>query len=153
MEVFSPYFFAVVAGFGLPQLFKSVWASLRDRRLRWRVAFDTGGMPSSHSSLVTALALTIGAKVGWGSPIFVLAAVWAAIVIYDSAHVRRAVGEQGVALRGLLLQRGPGAKTRPDTIPTGGLDEPYASRGHTPAEVLAGMACGAVIAVVVALLT
>ena len=54
----------------------------------------TGGMPSSHSALVVALAITVGIKTGFDSPLFAVSAVLAMIVMYDAAGVRQAAGKQ-----------------------------------------------------------
>ena len=63
-----------------------------------------GGMPSSHSSLVTGLATAVAREEGLGSPLFAAAAVFASIVMYDAAGVRQAVsvqaGARGYALTG-----------------------------------------------------
>lgn len=71
----------------------------------------SGGMPSSHSALVTALSTSIGILDGMNSEIFALACVFAAIVMYDAAGVRRAAGEQARILNTLLdeFDRGKGS--------------------------------------------
>ena len=62
--------------------------------LLWR----TGGMPSSHSSLVTTLCATIGFRAGINSDIFVLSLGFALITIRDALGVRRASGIQAKVL-------------------------------------------------------
>jgi acid phosphatase family membrane protein YuiD len=59
------------------------------RQVRFKVLFETGGMPSSHSALVSALAAGIGRTQGWDTPQFAIATVFAFIVMYDAAGIRR----------------------------------------------------------------
>jgi acid phosphatase family membrane protein YuiD len=144
MQNSAAYLIAVLLGFGLPQLLKAVYWSVRRRQVAWRELFASGGMPSSHSSLVTALAVTTVIKLGVTNPVAVLAGVGAGVVIYDSTHVRRAAGEQSIAIEQILRQH----PTYDDSSHTS-IATPYLTRGHTPAEVVAGMAFGAIVAVVV----
>ena len=64
--------------------------------------FSTGGMPSSHSAFVVALAASVGAAEGLHSPIFAVAAVFAMIVMYDAAGVRRAAGKHAEVINALV---------------------------------------------------
>ncbi len=50
--------------------------------------FKLGGMPSSHTATVIALAASIGLKEGWGSPVFAVSGVFAFIVMFDAIKVR-----------------------------------------------------------------
>ncbi|MCS7003515.1 MAG: divergent PAP2 family protein, partial [Dehalococcoidia bacterium] len=73
----------------LAQSLKVVWILVTERRLRPRVFVRAGGMPSSHSAVVTALVTTIGRLLGLDSPLFAIAFFLAAIVMYDASGVRR----------------------------------------------------------------
>ncbi|MFG6117024.1 divergent PAP2 family protein [Halobacillus sp. MO56] len=66
------------------------------------LAFSTGGMPSSHSAAVTALATAVGLQEGFDSSIFGVAAVFSIIVMFDSTGVRRQTGEQAIVLNLLM---------------------------------------------------
>ncbi|WP_181349523.1 divergent PAP2 family protein [Thalassobacillus sp. CUG 92003] len=66
------------------------------------LAFSTGGMPSSHSAAVTALATGVGIQEGFDTSIFALACVFTIIVMFDSTGVRRQTGEQAIVLNTLL---------------------------------------------------
>ena len=66
----------------------------RDRKVNFRHLVSTGGMPSAHSALVGALATGIGQSMGWSSPDFAIACLFAVIVMYDAAGVRQAAGKQ-----------------------------------------------------------
>lgn len=93
--------------------------------------FKSGGMPSAHSSVTVATLTVIGAREGVDSAIFGLATVVTAIVIYDALNVRRSVGEQGDLLKQLRdkLKVNKGF---------------FSARGHTAAEVFAGVLLGLV---------
>ncbi|SEB08196.1 hypothetical protein SAMN05421743_115117 [Thalassobacillus cyri] len=66
------------------------------------LAFSTGGMPSSHSAAVTALATAVGLQEGFDSSMFGIAAVFSIIVMFDSTGVRRQSGEQAIVLNLLM---------------------------------------------------
>jgi acid phosphatase family membrane protein YuiD len=106
----------------------------------WR----TGGMPSSHSAIVCALATSAGIYEGVSSNFFVLCFVFVMVVLRDSVGVRRSAGIQAEALNSLGKQSAE--KT--------GLE--YHSvkeiKGHAPLEVLAGALLGILIAVIFYLL-
>lgn len=97
----------------------------------------SGGMPSGHSAVVTALAISVGAAEGWSGATFAVAAVVAVIVMYDAMMVRLSSGKQGEALNELIQRSYPEMK------------QVKIAHGHTSVEVLAGALIGAVIAVVV----
>lgn len=52
----------------------------------------TGGMPSSHSALTTALATTVGIRNGLNSDIFFVSLIFLAITVRDAFGVRRSSG-------------------------------------------------------------
>jgi acid phosphatase family membrane protein YuiD len=101
----------------------------------------SGGMPSSHSATVVAMATIIGLHDGIGSGLFALSALFALIVMYDAMKVRRSSGEQGEAIRELIKEQKSKVKL------------PRAAKGHTPMEVIAGASLGFVVGVIVFLLT
>jgi acid phosphatase family membrane protein YuiD len=109
--------------------------------LNFRYLYASGGMPSVHSAVVTALATTALILSGGGSSIFGVTAVVAAIVIYDSLGMRRAVGEQAVALNMVIssLNSGKVWVQKPETK----LNEVL---GHRPFEVVVGGVMGIVLA-------
>ncbi len=63
--------------------------------------FRPGGMPSSHSALVTSLLIIVAVKAGMDSIAFAIAFVFACIVWYDAMSSRRAIGEQARILNRL----------------------------------------------------
>ncbi|MFD0051367.1 divergent PAP2 family protein [Actinomycetes bacterium NPDC127524] len=72
------------------------------KKMDWSLLTSTGGMPSSHSAAVTALATAIGIESGPDSPSFAVAAVFAIITMFDATGVRRQAGEQAVVLNRLV---------------------------------------------------
>lgn len=107
----------------------------------FRYFYLSGGMPSAHTAAVVALALSAYFTSGGGSPLFGLAAVVAAIVIYDSFGVRRSVGEQGKAINALVDNL---HHNRVRLSDMGRLREVL---GHTPLEVVVGGLLGGIVAV------
>jgi uncharacterized protein len=118
----------------LAQFSKLVIALLRERELNIRYLTAAGGMPSSHSALVTALAARSGMDYGVSSGIFALAVVFAAVVLYDAAGVRRAVSSQARILNRMLEE----------VIEYQRFSEKRLLEllGHTPFEVFVGLLLG-----------
>jgi uncharacterized protein len=118
----------------LSQGSKIILALRKSRKLSWKDILVTGGMPSSHSALVTALVLIILFLDGV-SMAFVISLVLAVIVIRDAYGVRRAVGEEGLILKKLMKK-------------TGVKGTVHFAMGHKPIEVLVGVIIGVLAAVI-----
>ncbi|HZW82695.1 MAG TPA: divergent PAP2 family protein [Candidatus Deferrimicrobium sp.] len=116
------------------QILKVLFALFIRKKLDWNLLTSSGGMPSSHSALVSALTISIGHNYGFDSAMFALAAVFSLIVMYDAAGVRRAAGKQAEALNQIIAQI-----YRNHEITQERLKELI---GHTPIEVFAGCALG-----------
>ena len=101
--------------------------------------FGNGGMPSSHSASVTALAISCGFCCGFDSAFFAIAVMFAIIVMGDAAGVRRETGEQARILN--LITRDIFKHESPAKI-NQNLKELV---GHTPVQVFIGSAVGFVI--------
>ena len=98
-------------------------------------------MPSSHSSLVVSLTMSIGFIKGFDSLIFALSAVMSLVVMYDAAGVRRSAGQQAAILNKIVEDWG-----RADySLTEKKLKELL---GHTPVEVIAGAILGTIIAII-----
>ena len=104
--------------------------------------FGNGGMPSSHSASVTALAISCGLCFGFDSGFFAITVMFAIIVMGDAAGVRRETGEQAKILNRMmketLFSKDPEVWNRT-------LKELV---GHTPLQVAAGAAVGVIVPVV-----
>lgn len=99
----------------------------------------TGGMPSSHSSMVTALATSIGFVDGVGSSLFIAMLCFGLLTVRDALGVRRAAGNQARAINSLSAQLTARFAIPPHTVKE--------IHGHTMAEVSVGMILGFFIAV------
>ncbi|GJP81842.1 hypothetical protein CLOP_g11960 [Closterium sp. NIES-67] len=85
------------------QLLKPVLAAAAGDGFNWRLVVKSGGMPSSHSAVVTALATSIYFDCGASDPLFGMAVVFATIVMYDAQGVRAAVGKQAQVINSLVV--------------------------------------------------
>jgi acid phosphatase family membrane protein YuiD len=110
----------------------------------WGLFFSTGGMPSSHSALVSATALAVGLFSGFDTPAFAVAFALAAVVIYDAAGVRRQAGIHAERINMIIDELFKGRAITEDDLKE--------VLGHTPFEVIAGVGCGWVCALVTWLL-
>ena len=120
------------------QVLKVVFEFAKNRKLNLRVLVETGGMPSAHSALVTALAVGIGQTLGWESPSFAVTSVFAIIVMYDAAGVRQAAGKQARILNQIideLFQEN--SEFNQDRLKE--------LLGHTPFQVMVGSILGVAI--------
>lgn len=84
------------------QASKVIVELVKNHKIDIRALVTTGGMPSAHSAFVTALATGVGQAVGWGSPEFAIATIFAIIVMYDAAGVRQAAGKQARILNQMV---------------------------------------------------
>ncbi|MHB8193549.1 MAG: divergent PAP2 family protein [Bellilinea sp.] len=129
---------AALLGWFFGQFLKVPFEYLVKRRWNWALWFSSGGMPSSHSSLMVSTTLAIGLYHGFGTPLFALAFAISMVVIYDATGVRRQAGFHAQKINILVDELFHG---RP--IPQERLIEVL---GHTPRQVLGGIALGVVIA-------
>ena len=112
----------------------------KESKIDFRRISISGGMPSSHSSFVTALAVLVGFDKGFASTEFAMTAVFAVIVMYDASGVRRAVGKQAEILNQIV-----------DDFFQGKFDQHERLKelvGHTPKEVLAGALLGILVGII-----
>ncbi|MEM8610519.1 MAG: divergent PAP2 family protein [Cyanobacteria bacterium P01_H01_bin.105] len=124
------------------QLLKLVIEVIVHHQLNFRVLVETGGMPSSHSALVTALTCGIGQTIGWSSPAFAVTSVFAVIVMYDAAGVRQAAGKQARVLNQIVDEFFNDHEFQEDRLKE--------LLGHTPVQVIAGAALGVFIGLLAA---
>ena len=95
-----PLWTAISAIF-LAQLVKVPIHFIVTKKTDWSLLTSTGGMPSSHSAAVTALATAVALETGLDSTLFAITTVFALIVMYDAKGVRRQAGEQAAVLNRL----------------------------------------------------
>ena len=110
------------------QLFKVIWDLVETKKFNFKRILGAGGMPSSHSAVVMCLAILIGKQFGFDSPMFALSMVFAFIVMYDAAGVRRAAGKQATLLNKIVNTPGlTGLEVQERLVEV---------LGHTPVQVL-----------------
>ena len=123
----------LILWFGI-QLFKLLYDLYTTKKFNFKRIMGAGGMPSSHSAVVTSLATLIGKYNGVDSPIFALSLIVAFVVMYDACGVRRAAGKQ--------------AKVLNEIVNTPGLSNVQVQEklqealGHTPTQVFVGFLIG-----------
>ncbi len=124
----------------IAQGLKFIIELIRHGKVDLRFLVTTGGMPSAHSSLVGALAAGVGIKLGWSSPEFAIACLFAVIVMYDAAGVRQSAGKQARILNQIIDEFFQEEKQFNE-------ERLKELLGHTPFQVLVGLALGIAIAV------
>ena len=132
---------ALIAGllaWGLAQLIKIPLDYLQTRRWNWALLLTTGGMPSSHSALMTATVLAIGLYHGFDNPLFALGVVITMIVTYDAAGVRRQAGIHAQRINVLVEELLKGHMFNENDL--------REVLGHTPLEVIGGILLGLIVA-------
>lgn len=124
----------------IAQFYKVITSIIVEKRFNIRRLWETGGMPSSHSSTVSSLATAVAIVYGMSSPIFAMAAVFSGITMYDAAGIRRAAGKQAGVINQMLekFTAKIGEKIHDEKLKE--------LLGHTPFEVLVGGLLGVVVA-------
>lgn len=121
---------------GLAQMMKPLTGYLIRRKWDWTQLVSTGGMPSSHTTLVVSATLAAGLFVGFDSPLFAVSTAFALVVIADAAGVRREAGFHAEALNRIMRELMEGDADAAES-------ELREVLGHTPLEVLGGIFWGA----------
>lgn len=121
------------------QAIKIITMAVKRKSIRWTILFATGGMPSSHSSTVTAMATSVGLIDGFSSTTFAIAVCAALIVMFDAAGVRRNASKHAKVLNSLIQEL-----LSPDHFMS--REKLKEFLGHTPLEVFAGAGLGVALA-------
>jgi uncharacterized protein len=122
----------------IAQLWKFLARLLLERELDPAMLWAPGGMPSAHSALVAALAISVGMNVGFSSPSFAIAAVVAMVVMYDAAGIRQAAGKHARVINRIMDELLTGYPVTEERL--------RELLGHTPLQVVVGGLLGAVSA-------
>ncbi|XP_047342721.1 uncharacterized membrane protein YuiD-like isoform X2 [Impatiens glandulifera] len=139
---FSPWnlpLLSAVLACAIAQFLKPVTTWFKEKRWDSRRMVGSGGMPSSHSALVTALASAIGFQEGVGGSMFAVAVVLACVVMYDASGVRLHAGRQAELLNLIVCEL-------PPEHPVSTVKPLRDSLGHTPLQVIAGAVLGCIVA-------
>ena len=134
-KVFLATFFAWMVAQGI----KVILGIIKNKRFDFRWFIDTGGMPSSHTAAVTAMATSVGITFGFDSPMFAMALVFTLVVMFDAQGVRRAAGKQAEILNKIMEDIQFRRKLEEDRLKE--------LLGHTRFEIFAGAVVGVLVAV------
>lgn len=125
-----------IASWAIAQIIKMILDVITTGEIDWELMVASGGMPSSHSSFVCALATSVGIKNGFDSSLFAICFVLAVVVMYDAAGVRRAAGFHAVIINKIMA----GLNIKDEKLKE--------LLGHTPIQVGAGAILGIIVAFV-----
>lgn len=116
------------------QVFKVICDLVKTKKFNFKRIMGAGGMPSSHTAVVTSLAMLVGKCEGFDSAMFAVALVFAMVVMYDAAGVRRAAGKQAHLLNKIIETPGlTGVEVQERLVEV---------LGHTPLQVIVGAIIG-----------
>lgn len=122
------------------QLYKVIYDLITTKRFNFKRIIGAGGMPSSHSAIVTGLATLIGKYEGVDTPIFAVSLILALVVMYDACGVRRAAGKQAALLNKIIDTPGlTGVQVREKLVE---------ALGHTPVQVFVGALIGIIVGLI-----
>lgn len=126
----------IFLSWAIAQGIKIITGLVRERRFDFNWILRTGGMPSAHSAAVSSLAFCVGKELGFSSPIFALAALFALITMFDAQTWRRSIGVQARILNHMME----------DIQNKGKIEETKLKEliGHSPVEVFFGALLGVV---------
>ena len=123
------------------QLFKLITEIIKTKKFNFKKIMQAGGMPSSHTAVVVSLTTMVGKSEGITSPIFGVALIFAFIVMYDAAGVRRAAGKQAELLNKIVNTPGlTGVQVSEKLVEV---------LGHTPVQVFVGALIGIIVGLIV----
>jgi uncharacterized protein len=134
MFVTNKYIYVPLMLWFVIQLYKLIYDLCTTKKFNFKRIMGAGGMPSSHSAVVTSLATLVGKYNGVDSAIFAIALIMACVVMYDACGVRRAAGKQAKVLNEIVNT--PGLS---NIEVQGKLQE---ALGHTPTQVFVGAIIG-----------
>ena len=125
--------------FGI-QTFKLIWDLVTTKKFNFKRILGAGGMPSSHSAVVCSLATLVGKEQGFDSSMFAISVIFAFIVMYDAAGIRRAAGKQAKLLNKIVQTPGLAVNEVQEKL--------VEVLGHTPTQVLVGAFIGVIAGII-----
>ena len=134
--------FSLLLANWIAQMIKTLRFLYKRREINFSIMFATGGMPSSHSSTVTAMATTIGLLDGFTSTTFAIASCIAGIIMYDAAGLRLSASKQAIVLNQIVKELfSPEHKLSKEKLKE--------FLGHTKKEVIAGSLLGVAVSMLI----
>ncbi len=138
--IHNKYIIAPLLTWFFIQLFKLIYDLVTTKKFNFKRILGAGGMPSSHSAVVVSLATMIGKDIGVDTPMFALALLFAFVVMYDAAGVRRAAGKQARLLNKIVQTPGlSGLEVQEKLVEV---------LGHTPVQVFVGALIGLIVGLI-----
>jgi len=128
-----------VSVWAIAQALKVILGVIREKRFNFKWFIGTGGMPSSHAAGAVALATSTGLYIGFSSPMFALATVFALVTMFDAQGVRRSAGHQASILNQIMDDMYWKGKIKTERL--------FELVGHTPLQVLSGAVLGCLLAI------
>ena len=139
LEIFhNPILGVILLASFIAQIIKLPLDYAQNHRWNWSLLLEPGGMPSSHSALVTAAAHAIGLWVGFDTPLYALAFGLCIIVIYDATGIRRQAGMHAEIINRMIQDLTTGHPLKSQEL--------REVLGHTPLEALTGILIGLLVA-------
>lgn len=133
-EIISNYVITSVAiSLFICEIWKFIDASIRQKKPSWAALIENGGMPSSHATLSVSLATSVGFSSGFLSDTFLVALVFAMIVVRDAFGVRRTVDKLGKTVNEIINKKKLDIKAW------------LKITGHTPIQTAVGVLLGVII--------
>ena len=136
----SPILVAGLVAWGIGQTIKVPIEYWHTRAWNWALLFSAGGMPSTHSSLMSAVTLSIGLFEGFNTPLFALAFALSMIVMYDATGIRRQAGMHAQKINLLINELFSGQPISEEQLKE--------VLGHSPLQVLMGTILGTTTALI-----
>lgn len=138
-QLFSNY--TLISGliaWSIAQIVKVPLEFIQTRTWNWALLLRAGGMPSSHSALVIAIAYGTGLFSGFNQPVFALAVALAMVVVYDATGIRRQAGKHAELINAMINDLASGHPLKEEQL--------REVLGHTPLEALGGVILGILVA-------
>jgi acid phosphatase family membrane protein YuiD len=139
--VFHKIGIAALASGIAAQLLKVLIDLFQKRRFNPLRVLDTGGMPSSHTSVVTTLTVGVAVYQGISSPLFGVSLILSLYFIFEATGLRQEVGNQAKVLNEIIEKFKETHHFNSDSL--------RELIGHTWAEVVGGFALGLLVALLV----
>ncbi|MBQ3069473.1 MAG: divergent PAP2 family protein [Clostridia bacterium] len=143
-------FIAGVLGWFIAQSAKVVITSIKTKSFASERINGSGGMPSSHSCMVTAMTIATAMEEGVDSTFFAIAMIFAFVTLHDAMGVRWQAGLHARLLNKYMREWQEQNDLEEDEDDTPGDLKEFL--GHRPIEVLVGVLLGILIAIAVCLL-
>ena len=137
----SPILIAGLISWGIGQTIKVPIEYLRTRAWNWALLFSAGGMPSTHSALMSSITLSIGLFEGFNSPLFALSFALSMIVMYDATGIRRQAGMHAHKINMMINELFSGQPISDQMLKE--------VLGHSPMQVSMGILLGSFISLIV----